>query len=176
MKIVAVRHTSVAVEPGICYGHMDVLPDKNFSVQAAKVKNRIANIKFDDVYSSPSQRCQLLSKYLGYTPYLSDKLMELNFGDWEGMSWNAIYGTEEGKKWFDDYIETPCPGGESYREMLHRVNSFLEQLLLQHLDTVLIFTHAGVIRALYSIIDEISVEEAFSKKIDYAGVVEFQIL
>ena len=43
------------------------------------------------VYSSPLLRCRKLADYLYPNKALLDsRIMEYNFGDWEGLAWNNI--------------------------------------------------------------------------------------
>ncbi len=84
MKITLIRHTSVNVEPGICYGQSDVPLDESFSHTAEFIKHKLQVEKYDAIYCSPLSRCVKLAKYCGYeTPILDKRLLEINFGDWE---------------------------------------------------------------------------------------------
>jgi alpha-ribazole phosphatase len=41
--------------------------------------------------------------------------MVMNFGHGEGMKWDDIFKAEEGKAFFNDYVNTICPSDESLR-------------------------------------------------------------
>ena len=43
MKLILVRHTSVAVEKGVCYGRTDVPLADSFPDEAREVKQRLSN-------------------------------------------------------------------------------------------------------------------------------------
>jgi alpha-ribazole phosphatase len=83
---------------------------------------------------------------LDYPLLFDDRLKELNFGEWENRTWDEISEMEAGKKWFTDYLNETCPGGESYHDMLHRVKNFIADLP-QSSGNILVITHAGIIRA-----------------------------
>lgn len=174
MQLFLVRHTQVDMPKGICYGisNVDVAP--SFEEEAALV---IANVNrfepFDAVYSSPLERCARLAKRLSDTVIIDPRLREYDFGEWEQMNWNDIYATDEGKKWFDDYVNTSCPGGESFRVMLDRVNDFLQDVT-DGRKKLLIVTHAGIIRAFLILLEGYSVSKAFDTPIVYGQMIKIQ--
>ena len=176
MKITLVRHTSVFCGPTICYGQSDMDVAETFLEEAEQVKLNIANKSFDAVYSSPLQRCTKLAKYCGYdTPKLDNRIMELNFGEWEGIPWTEITDPRI-QDWYNDWINTKTTNGESFRDQINRVKAFLDDLRANNEENVLIFTHAGVIRAIAIILGLIEINQAFSDfKIEYGDVQELII-
>ena len=109
-----------------------------------------------------------LSAPVEYTPALA----EMNFGAWEGLSWDDI-GQQKLAAWTDDFWNHPVgmddlaagpqPSGESVGQFVGRIEQALCQLRkraagwLQHQppDTdmrVLWVTHAGVIRAVHALL------------------------
>ena len=91
MIITLIRHTSVAVSPGICYGNSDVDVSPSFEKEAKQVLSKLQHIPFDAVYSSPLSRCRKQACYCGFTePIIDTRLLELNFGDWEMKAWSEI--------------------------------------------------------------------------------------
>ena len=179
MKLFLIRHTKVDLAKGICYGQSDIKLADNFEEEASKIKERNRSHQFSAIYSSPLQRCALLAQTLGENDkniIYDDRLKELNFGKWEGKSWNAIQDTTEAKHWFNDYINTPCPNGESYRDLLERVSSFINELKqLPNDETICIITHGGVILAFLSTINDISPLKTFEIKIDYGQVIQIYL-
>ena len=99
MNLFAIRHTSVAVEPGICYGQTDVPVADSFIVEKEKLAAQLYNVEFDKIYSSPLSRCKLLAENLFQKEQIvfDERLKELNFGDWELKTWDAIYSDSKGK-------------------------------------------------------------------------------
>ncbi|MCY1720120.1 alpha-ribazole phosphatase [Prolixibacteraceae bacterium Z1-6] len=178
MKIVAIRHTSVAVDPGICYGQTDVPVANSFQKEKDTVAAEIDGVLFDKMYSSPLTRCKLLAKSLFEKEKIvfDDRLKELNFGDWELQSWDEIYADPQGKVWMDNYQNLPALNGESYPEMVKRVAAFLDGIKHEKYNCVAIVAHAGVIRILKSLIDKQPIDELFKTfKPEYGSVTEFKI-
>ena len=85
MEVILIRHTSVDVPPGVCYGQTDVPLKSTFEQEAAVTQENLkAFLPFDHVYTSPLTRCVRLATYCGYPDAERDKrIMEINFGSWE---------------------------------------------------------------------------------------------
>ena len=84
MEVILIRHTSVAVPRGTCYGWSDVDVSESFEQEAAMTKKKLEGMVFDHVFSSPLRRARKLAAYCGYdNPTLDDRLKEMNMGDWE---------------------------------------------------------------------------------------------
>lgn len=178
MKIFAIRHTKVAVEPSICYGQSDVAVADSFQYEKQQVARQVDALKFDRVYSSPLSRCKLLAESVfEKCPITFDpRLKELAFGDWELKTWDEIYSEPQGKVWMDNYQILPTLNGESYPEMEKRIADFLSELDYCKAENIAIVTHAGVIRILKSLIEKQSIDELFKTfKCDYGSVTEFEI-
>jgi alpha-ribazole phosphatase len=175
MNLFLIRHTKVDVKPRICYGQTDVDVAPTFSNEAQKVNEKISNINFDKIYSSPLKRCKKLSEYLfNDTIILDDRLMELNFGDWEMQEWDKITDTEY-HKWMNDFIETPCLNGESFLELHQRVGSFIEDLKKDKHENVVIVAHGGSIRSIILNITNKDLKDAFKTQVDYGEVIKLKI-
>jgi len=179
MKLFLIRHTKVDLAKGICYGQSDVRLADNFDEAAYQIKEKLSKYPFYAIYSSPLQRCALLAQTLVENEnriIYDNRLKELNFGKWEGKNWDEIQETIEAKHWFNDFINTPCPHGESYQDLLVRISSFINELKQFHNDEILcIITHGGVIRAFLSIIKEISPLKIFETQIDYGEVIQIDL-
>lgn len=173
MPLTLLRHTQVAVPQGVCYGQMDVALRTSYTEEWAEISSRLGKRLFTKVYSSPLSRCKLLADHLSPEVIEDSRLMELNFGVWEGWTWDQIFEAKEGKEWFDDYINTSTPDGESYKALVERVRDFIADLPRKDED-ILIVTHAGVIRAFMHLLEGISIEEAFQTPIDYGQLITYQ--
>ena len=65
MILTLIRHTSVAVPKGVCYGQSDVALAGSFDSEAKVVCGRLKGRRFDEVYSSPLSRCVKLAARCG---------------------------------------------------------------------------------------------------------------
>jgi len=177
MIITAIRHTSVNVPSGICYGITDVPLALTFRSELESIRQKLADETFDAVFSSPLSRCTKLATELFPEEQLriDHCLTELDFGDWEMMPWNTIFESRDGKKWFADYVNVRCPGGESFTDLIQRGKSFLEDLHDTKYSRIVIFTHAGIIRAMMCLIQRKTPEEAFQTPLVYGQILSFNL-
>ncbi|MBV1701578.1 MAG: phosphoglycerate mutase family protein [Hyphomicrobiales bacterium] len=87
-----------------------------------------------------------------------DRLKEISFGDWEGMTWGEIEKADPARanaRDADKWGYAP-PGGESYVMLAERIKPVLAELSA---DT-LIVSHGGVARALMALIGGVSPKRA----------------
>lgn len=174
--IYLVRHTKVSVPCGVCYGQKDVLPAESFEDELCIIKDNLSHVNPLRIYTSPLQRCVKLAERLchdGMSPISDNRLMEMNFGHWEGKFWNDIYKDDYARLWFSSYDTLRCPDGESFKDMLDRVSDFKNSLISKNED-ILVVTHAGVIRCFKILTEGISIKESFNIEIDYGQIFKIE--
>ncbi len=176
MEIYFIRHTSVNVPAGFAYGQTDVPLKESFLEEAQVVKSALDNISFDMVYTSPLSRCSKLANYCGYADAKKDnRLMELNFGKWEMKSWEEISSDPESDKWFNNWIETPCPNGESFLDQFQRVSEFIKELNRNSYKRVCVFAHGGILTAAQVYNGIYSIQDAFKNIPSYGEVIKIKL-
>lgn len=176
MKLTLIRHTSLQILPGICYGQSDIDIAASFIGEAAKTKDKIANISFDAVYTSPLQRCVKLANALNFTNIIKDnRLKELNFGDWEMQAWDVI-PRDYFDVWAQDYANLAPPNGETFSQMQQRNIAFLTDMIqLAPHANICVITHGGVIRSLLAHVLNMPLKGLFRFNIDYGSVTQIEI-
>ncbi|MDR2811089.1 MAG: alpha-ribazole phosphatase [Tannerellaceae bacterium] len=175
MKITLIRHTSVDVFPGTCYGQTDVPLRDTFEQEASAVARQLEGLSFDKVFTSPLSRCVRLADYCGYTDAVrDDRLKEIHFGEWEMMSFDQIKDPHI-QNWFADYFNVPAPGGESFRMQLERLSAFFNELKSFPFRHVGIFAHGGILTCAQLYSGDIRTEEAFSFMHPYGGIIRIEI-
>lgn len=176
MEIILIRHTSVDVPPGICYGQTDVPLKPTFEQEAAITKEHLtACLPFDHVYTSPLTRCMRLAAYCGYPDAEKDsRIMEINFGKWEMKPFD---GNDDPrlKEWYADYLNVVATGGESFSMQYQRVSRFLDELKAKSYRRVAIFAHGGVLICAQIYAGLIKAEEAFSALTPYGGIIRIDL-
>lgn len=176
MEIYLVRHTSVDVPRGTAYGQTDVPLRDTFPEEAEKVKQQLEGQRFDAVYTSPLSRCIRLAAYCGYPDATPDnRLLELHFGEWEMKTWDELQADPRAAAWWDDWINTPTPRGESFRQQYDRLAHFLEETRAQGLQRICLFTHGGILSAARIYTGEIPFREAFRQVLPYGTVLRIEI-
>ena len=173
MKLTLIRHTSLQIASDICYGHSDIDVAASFASEAANTQSKLAEITFDAIYSSPLQRCVKLAEALNWgEPILDNRLMELNFGDWEMQAWKAI-PRDIFDDWAHDYANEAPPNGETFSQLQQRGLSFLDEILSKNLnENVAVITHGGMIRALLAHVLNMQLKGLFRFAIDYGSVTQ----
>lgn len=123
MQLHLIRHPRPAVAPGICYGQTDL----ELAESAVEVAARLRPLLPDAfvLHASPLARARLLAEELG-APRLDDRLKEIHFGDWEGLSFADIGSAVD--DWAADPLGFRAPGGESAREMTARALQWLHEI------------------------------------------------
>ncbi len=145
MEVTLVRHTSVGVPKGTCYGWTDVPLAETFEQEASVTKQNLRGISFDRVFSSPLTRAKKLAGYCGFeNPTIDDRLKEMNMGDWEMKLFDEIED-ENLQRWYDDYMHLAATNGESFPVLYDRVASFLDELKDKPYGKVAVFAHGGVL-------------------------------
>ncbi|MDL2214685.1 alpha-ribazole phosphatase [Dysgonomonas sp. OttesenSCG-928-M03] len=175
MKLYFIRHTSVDVPEGICYGQSNVPLRSSFEEEAEIVKQKLNDIEFDVVFSSPLSRCRKLAKYCGFEDIeWKDRLKEMHFGEWEMMPWNDIKD-ENIESWYENWIDQPASGGESFKMQYDRVVSLIDEIKEKDYENVALFAHAGVINCVRVYMGETTLYKAFEWVPAYGEVVCFEI-
>ncbi|MBO1904594.1 histidine phosphatase family protein [Microvirga sp. 3-52] len=138
---------------------------------ARKLQGLVPHVEDLAYVASPMIRTretmEILRKTLGLHPEsyrLDERLVELTFGVWEGMTWKEVRKAEpalaalrEQDKWH----YAPPGGGESYAMLVDRIRPILDDLTR---DTVIV-AHGGVARAFLSICCGVSSRQAASMDI-----------
>ena len=106
------------IAPGVCYGRLDV------ALAAGLLPPWDGHGA--TLWSSPAQRCRLIAEQIG-TPCLDPRLLELDFGAWEGLPWDDV-PRDALDAWAADVLGFAPPGGESGAALVARVTAFYGDL------------------------------------------------
>ena len=131
------------------------------------------------IASSPLSRCldfaQQLSKKLKIGYSVDDRLKEIGFGTWEGLTPDEIIANDIDalKQFYKDPIRNRPEGAEPLASFSSRVWDAYEDISRKHVnEKVLIVGHAGVIRAITANILGMDLNHVYSNlKIEYGGIV-----
>lgn len=157
MKIYIVRHGQTEENlKGTYYGSLDCGLTELGENQGIILGSKLKDIKFDKVYCSNLIRAKNTLKYIycGEDIIIDNRLNERNFGIFEGKTFKEIEKelSDEYEKWSKDWIDYKPLNGESFREVYLRVEDFMENLKQDKGKNILICTHGGVVRSIYSYI------------------------
>ena len=118
--------------------------------QVRRLPQKIAAFAPDVIWSSPLYRAHTVARRasdLAHVPLrVDDRLLELDFGEAEGMTWEEI--AEAGMPFnYRNADEPVAPGGESRSSIERRVSAFADEIVDlggRHA----IVAHGGVVRAM----------------------------
>jgi alpha-ribazole phosphatase len=175
MIVTLIRHTSVDVPPGMCYGQTDVPLTPSFPEEAAVVRKNLEDENFGAVYTSPLSRCVKLAAYCGFPDARrDDRIKELHFGDWEMLYYDQINDPRLAT-WYKDPMNVAATNGESFGQQYSRVAAFLDELKKNNDSPPALFTHGGTILCAQVYAGILNPAEAFRFLTPYGGIVKIEI-
>lgn len=134
-----------------------------------------------DFVASPLSRTretmEILRTAMGLDPkaYRTDpRLVELHFGDWQGQTYDELELVDPGcsarrdaDKW---YFVPPGEAAESYEMLSRRIRSWLEEV---DRETICV-THGGVIRSIFRLTEQHSIDECAALPIPQDKVLRYE--
>lgn len=115
-------------------------------------------VDWDVIISSPLRRCRCFAEHLadqlGLPMRVNEHIKEMYFGDWEGISTQAIYEAEPEQlaNFWQFPTQYHAPNGESLIQFQQRIFIGFEQIYTQiqaqNGQKALVITHGGVIKLL----------------------------
>ena len=157
-RLYLVRHGRVADGQAHRYhGHNDIglspLGEKQLEDLAAQLQAiPLAGVYASDLYRA-FRGAEIISRGRNLTPQAVPEFREVNFGVWEGLSFEEIaaHYPQELQGRFQDLANFRIPGGESLMDVRGRALPRLNELLEKHTSQAfLIVAHAGVNRVILS--------------------------
>lgn len=146
MKIYIVRHGEVPHNALKQYNNENEDLNENGIRQANELKEKIKNINYDIIISSPLLRAKHTAQIINVNNkkiLINDKLKERNPGD---LSGKPLTVTNRDEYW--NYNTTIKYGtSENIREFFKRIYNFLDDLKKEDYESVLIVAHSGVSKA-----------------------------
>ncbi|MCK5130732.1 MAG: alpha-ribazole phosphatase [Candidatus Sabulitectum sp.] len=175
-QIAIVRHGSVSREyHGRYIGRTDVPLDVTGMEQALSTGRFLRSGNFSSCVCSPMARTAatagIIAEETNVPVSTEDFLREIDFGNWEGMSFNEVSSRFPGdvKQWLsagDDFV---FPGGESIRDFHRRVEEAADRILKSESRNQIVVTHGGVVRVLLCLFLGIPFKHAHAFNIMYGA-------
>lgn len=137
---------------------------------------------WDAIISSTLSRCEAFARELserhGLPMFLDDRLMEIGFGNWEGLSAAELMEQEPDilmRFWSDPINNTP-PGAESLADFRTRVIAAWEDILAEHVGKhVLVVGHAGQMRMVIRHVLDMPLDKMFRIQVPNAGITRIMV-
>ena len=169
-----IRHLEPHGARDICYGRRDLPCDAtSLASEAAAIRARLPEraLRESPVFTSPLSRCRALAQALAAprTPCIADELIELDFGAWDGARWDALPRAEL-DAWARDVWHYRPGGGESAAMVEERWRRWYGRAAPRGVESAIVVTHAGVIRAALAASGALRREEAASVHIPFGSI------
>ena len=144
------RHPPVRPVPGRCYGRVDLPLADGWQDRIPALAASLRPLAPVLIRTSPLARCLLPAGALGRrlgVPVASDpRLLELDFGRWEGLDWDQV-PREALDRWARDPLGFAPPDGETGAALLDRVTAVRADLVADG-RPCLVVSHGGPLRLL----------------------------
>ena len=151
-RLILARHGETELNRQGCFVGRTDLPLSDLGQQQADALARVvAKNPPDEIFVSPLIRARQTAEKLQPTAQVDDDLREIDFGCWDGLTFDEISAREdahllEGWACFDS--EFCFPEGESLKAFLARTDEAAYRMMEHPADTVMVVAHGGVIRAM----------------------------
>jgi alpha-ribazole phosphatase len=180
MDIYLVRHPQPVDADGLCYGHLEVaVTEQAIAAAAETVWAQIPRETLDGarIYCSSSLRCLGLARRIASPrePMPAEDLMEMSFGLWQGLAWDAV-PRQQLDAWAMDVWGYRPGGGESAEMVAARWQRWLSQLPRISGGSVVAVTHAGVIRVALACSGRLDAVSALEAAIPFGSVHRLNIV
>jgi len=149
MKIILIRHGQTEWnKEKIFRGRIDVPLDNVGIRQVNAIAKRIlSSFEINTIYSSPLIRAlmtaQAIAKPLNLNIKIDDRLIDFNFGEWQGLSlekvkekYSLLY-----HKWTTEPHLTEIPGGENLNSVRTRITKLLNEIIEKEQGDIAIVSH-----------------------------------
>ncbi len=140
--------------PGICYGRLDLPLHADAQEQTARVIGLLSGFGPATLHASPALRCRGVAEGLaaayGSAPQFDDRLLEMDFGAWEGVAWDDVPRAAL-DRWAADLQGFAAPGGETGAALVARVSAFHQDLVTSGRDCVVV-SHGGPLKVLRALL------------------------
>jgi len=146
--------------------------------QAEDLREFLAGEPLAAVISSSARRAVQTAEIItagrpGLPVELKDELRERSMGEWEGLTFSEAYERDprQMKKWLEDPIECPPPGGESLRDVAVRTLVLVKRLVRDCSgQTIALISHGGVMRVMLAQMLEAPLEFSLHLTVNNASV------
>ena len=176
MKLYITRHgeTLRNAEQRVLGRTDDPLSEKG-RAQAKELAEKMRDIEVDIIFSSPlcraKETAQMVADSKGMTVIVDDRLIEADFGAFEGAPRYCEEYQAAKREHFKRY-----PNGESYFDMAYRIYDFLFMLKREYADKkVLVVSHGGVCRIICNYFRDMENEEFVRHAFPNCGLEEFEL-
>lgn len=182
-KLILVRHASTTDnQENRLSGHIDSCVSEKGNLQIEKLTQYLKEIYLDKIYTTTSSRTKdtvkKISQIKGIDLIEKETLKEINFGDFEGVTFDEIKESrpDEFEKMIKEGYDYKYPNGESLVETYHRVSKEVDKIIEDNKgQTILICSHGGTIRNIITHLISKTYDYHWNFRIDNASVTILEV-
>jgi broad specificity phosphatase PhoE len=175
-----IRHAETDLAGRFC-GHLDPPVNQRGLRQIEELLVTLRTESIDAIYASDLSRSITTAEAIGgifrLRPVKVPGLREMDFGEWEGLSWPEIESRDRdyAHRWSEAYPELPAPGGEAFATFQSRVLTAVDCVLAAGAQRcAALVTHAGVMRVVLRSLCGLDEQEAWERTKAYCGFFRYQ--
>jgi broad specificity phosphatase PhoE len=178
-ELLFIRHAETDMVGAFC-GYSDPELNARGRLQLRELIKGLRKEKIGVVYTSDLRRAHTtgmaIAEAFGVDCHVRSALREINFGRWEGITWEEIERRDDAyaRRWIAEYPRLPAPDGESFHDFERRVLDEVQFLSLKAEvadSCIAIVTHAGVLRTVLCALHGCSEDNAWEQTKSYCSVV-----
>ncbi|MBE0686140.1 MAG: histidine phosphatase family protein, partial [Anaerolineaceae bacterium] len=151
-KILLIRHGDTDFVDEALAGHIDSPINDEGVIQSLRVAEALKHLSINAIYASPLKRtqetAQPLAKLLKLDVKINQELNQVNFGDWQGLSFDELIQDLNWRIFQENPALAKIPGGEDGLMVRERVSTAIVKLISQHPQDgiIAIFSHGSIVR------------------------------
>ena len=178
-ELLLIRHAETDMAGTFC-GHSDPELNTRGRAQLAGLIGRLRIDQIGVVYTSDLRRAHTtgtaIAEAFGVGCHVRRALREINFGQWEGITWSEIERRDNAyaRRWIEEYPSLPAPDGERFHDFEQRVLDEVKVLSLKAEAAgcaIAVVTHAGVLRTVLCALQGCSEDNAWEQTKSYCSLV-----
>lgn len=168
-------------------GHLDDdLTEQGWLQMQSTIQQYITTpMDWNVIISSPLRRCRRFAEHLadqlGLPMRVNEHIKEMYFGDWEGISTQAIYEAEPEQlaNFWQFPTQYHAPNGESLTQFQQRIFIGFEQIYTQiqaqNGQKALVITHGGVIKLLTCLAQQQNLDDLLKMPAELGKLYSFSL-
>ena len=175
MELILIRHgETIWNRERRVQGFSDIDLNDTGLKQAEQLALSLKDHQIRSIHSSPLIRAmrtaRIVNQYHNAPIHLEPDLMEMNQGDFEGLSFLDLMIREKDflEKWISDPASVRMPSGETFTELQDRAWKAIEAISRKH-DAALVVSHSFTIAAILCKIKNIGLSDFRSVHVDTAS-------
>jgi broad specificity phosphatase PhoE len=179
-SLLFIRHAETDLAGRFC-GHSNPPVNERGFRQIEQLLDTLRTEPIDAVYSSDLSRsvatADAIGAVFGLPSVTIPQLREIDFGEWEGLSWAQIESRDQAysRRWSEAYPDLPAPGGEPFLAFQSRVLTEVKHLLCTPTESLAaVVTHAGVMRVVLRSLCSLDEQDAWERTRSYCGFFRYQ--